>query len=124
MTEKHTAKSTNQGNQLQPSTQQISRRESSGVAPINQIDFDPEAFPSKVICHSRPSYESERRSKSGRKMQWDIANSKDSDTDYVPDIDSTITIAGSNLDNAADGNMLRRSPLGGGVEERVSLHVE
>ena len=36
-----------------------------------------------------------------------MGQSKDADMEYVPEIDNTITIVNSNLDNDADGNMLR-----------------
>ena len=53
-----------------------------------------------------------------------VGQSEYADMEYVPEIDNTITIVDSNSDNAAEGNMLRRYPRGGGVEERVSLNVE
>ena len=42
-----------------------------------------------------------------------MGQSKAADTECVPEIDNISTIVDSNLDNAADGNMLRRSPGGG-----------
>ena len=36
-----------------------------------------------------------------------MGQTKDADMEYVPEIGNTITIVDSNLDNDADGNMLR-----------------